>query len=297
MVAISLLQLSLNSVVVFVTGLKCRECKFKCHRDCESRVPPSCSLPDDLVEYYVKQRTKDGSPIMPSVRQQGGVLHSYATASMGHGGDLRLMTASLGGGGPRGTSSGGSAYPDSSSTTSSCNSSTPSSPAVVVTSSHPTPPHSASSKGQRFIYPDPPVTLKLQDPPSGSPYQHQHQPPHSAGAGFGGGGGIGSTLFPHHPQPPPRITSPNPLIDSVKSYDSDKTLSGTSGSSGSAGTAYRLDSQDSTASVDLDSSSTWTAGRQTSVSLKEWDIPYEELEIGDRIGSGRFSTGAVKNCQ
>ena len=69
------------------------------------------------------------------------------------------------------------------------------------------------------------------------------------------------------------------------------TLAGTSGSSGSAGTAYRLDSQDSTASVDDPSSGAWNAGRQTSVSLREWDIPYEELVIGDKIGAGRFSTG------
>jgi len=33
------------------------------------------------------------------------------------------------------------------------------------------------------------------------------------------------------------------------------------------------------------------ATRQTSISLREWDIPYEELNIGDKIGSGRFSTG------
>ena len=66
------------------------------------------------------------------------------------------------------------------------------------------------------------------------------------------------------------------------------------GSSGSAGTAYRLDSQDSTASVDGDaasSSNTWNSGRQPSVSLREWDIPYEDLTIGEKIGSGRFSTG------
>lgn len=67
---------------------------------------------------------------------------------------------------------------------------------------------------------------------------------------------------------------------------------GTSGSSGSQGTAYRLDSQDSTASVDGDAmGGTWTAGRQTSISLREWDIPYEELDIAEKIGSGRFSTG------
>ena len=67
-------------------------------------------------------------------------------------------------------------------------------------------------------------------------------------------------------------------------------------SSGSAGTSYRLDSQDSTASVD-DSAGTWTSSRQTSISLREWDIPYEELNIGDKIGSGRFSTGTVVAMQ
>ena len=73
------------------------------------------------------------------------------------------------------------------------------------------------------------------------------------------------------------------------------------GSSGSAGTAYRLDSQDSTASADgcdgaagASSSNTWNSGRQPSVSLREWDIPYEDLTIGEKIGSGRFSTGERK---
>ena len=74
------------------------------------------------------------------------------------------------------------------------------------------------------------------------------------------------------------------------------------GSSGSAGTAYRLDSQDSTASADGcdgaagagSSSNTWNSGRQPSVSLREWDIPYEDLTIGEKIGSGRFSTGERK---
>jgi hypothetical protein len=44
-----------------------------------------------------------------------------------------------------------------------------------------------------------------------------------------------------------RVVSPNPAVDTVKSNDSDKTLSG---SSDSIGTAYRLDSQDSTTSVE-----------------------------------------------
>ncbi len=262
-------------------GLKCKECKFKCHRDCEPKVPPSCSLPDDLVKYYVKQMTKEGSPILTH-------SHPYSTdpsvsAFTATGAIARIGSAIQ-------------HMPDSSSNTSSCNSSTPSSPAVMVTSTHPTPPHSASiyHKGTKFTFPDPPKTLNwLEAPPPG------------AGAMGGSGGGPGQL---------PKVQSPNPIIDSVKSCDSDKTLSGkfghviiiilslthtsvsptspsgASGSSGSAGTAYRLDSQDSTASAD-DAASQWQAGRQTSISLREWDIPYEELVILDKIGSGRFSTG------
>ncbi len=45
-------------------------------------------------------------------------------------------------------------------------------------------------------------------------------------------------------------------------------------------------------SVD-DSSNSWMATRQTSISMREWDIPYEDLRIGDKIGSGRFSTGKI----
>ena len=66
--------------------------------------------------------------------------------------------------------------------------------------------------------------------------------------------------------------------------------SGTSGSSGSAGTAIRWDSQESRASVE----EPWSARRENSISMKEWDIPYEQLQLGEKIGSGRFSTGKEK---
>ena len=51
-----------------ISGLKCKACKFRCHRDCEANVPPSCGLPDDLMNFYLTQISirKEGSPIMPS---------------------------------------------------------------------------------------------------------------------------------------------------------------------------------------------------------------------------------------
>lgn len=231
-------------------GLKCKECKYRCHRDCESHVPPSCGLPEDLLRHYINQLTKEGSPILPA---------RLPVASN----DPSFLASIRGPTGIPGVGYNPSMHIDSSSNTSSCNSSTPSSPAVLVTT-QPTPPHSASvyqTTKTKFTFPDPPITIKMQPTSSQIP------------------------MIP----PSGKASSPNPIIDSVKSNDSDKTLSGTSGSSGSAGTAIRLNSQDSTASVD-DAGSPWNATRQTSISLREWDIPYEELKIADKIGSGRFST-------
>lgn len=178
-------------------GLKCKECKFRCHRDCESQVPPSCGLPEDLLRHYISQITKEGSPIMP-MRLPSGMGASADPAI------LARFAPGFAGSSAIGASQGGAAlnphYLDSSSNTSSCNSSTPSSPAVVLVTSHPTPPHSASmyqNAKTKFMFPDTPAVMKMAAESS----QNQQQ----------------STMN--------KPSSPNPIIDSVKSYDSDKTLS------------------------------------------------------------------------
>ena len=43
------------------TGLKCTECKYKCHRDCESKVPPSCGLPQQLFDEFKRTLQADGT--------------------------------------------------------------------------------------------------------------------------------------------------------------------------------------------------------------------------------------------
>lgn len=131
--------------------------------------------------------------------------------------------------------------------------------------SHPdtTPPWTVRTQ-QHFKFPEPVSSTR--------PHQLQH------------------SLSSRPPQPISieRVVSPNPAVDTVKSNDSDKTLSGSSDSIGTAYERGNLDSQDSTTSVEGDGGSTWSSGRQ--MSIREWDIPYEELRIGDKIGSGRFST-------
>jgi kinase suppressor of Ras 2 len=43
------------------TGLKCKECKYKCHRDCESKVPPSCGLPQELFDEFKRTLQADST--------------------------------------------------------------------------------------------------------------------------------------------------------------------------------------------------------------------------------------------
>ena len=162
----------------FFQGLKCKECKFRCHTQCEQQVAPSCGLPEQLLHLYFENITKEGSPSLarPQVASQP---------------------------------------PPFDSSSSSCNSSTPSSPQVIVTT-HPetTPPWSRSS--HHFRFPEPATSSK------------QH---------------LTNSLSSRPTQPIlERVVSPNPAVDTVKSNDSDKTLSGSSDSIvTSIGT--RLDSQ------------------------------------------------------
>ena len=124
----------------FFQGLKCKECKFRCHTQCEASVPPSCGLPQQFLDIFIENITNTGSPSLP-----------------------RLPPPAAG---PA------AAGPPFDSSSSSCNSSTPSSPHVIVTAHpdtglgpRPTTPWSA--KGVR---PSP-------GPLSGTPGQHFRFPP------------------------------------------------------------------------------------------------------------------------
>nr|XP_042901238.1 kinase suppressor of Ras 2 isoform X2 [Parasteatoda tepidariorum] len=136
-------------------GFKCKECKYRCHRDCVEKVPPSCGLPNELVDVFAKTMKND------DVDPTKGII---------------LETK----------------------------------PFVI-----------------------------------------------------------------------------NEVVETQKSNDSDKTVG--SGSTDSEKTlAGRVDSQDSQVS-DIDPSErSWP--RQNSLSLREWDIPYDELDINEEVGTGRFGT-------
>lgn len=91
------------SYLFIIPGFKCKACKFRCHRDCQHLVPPSCGLSEELMNAYLSQLQIS----TPSPNLRGSASSSVSTIQP---------------------------FPNSSSNTSSCNSSTPSSPAVMITS-------------------------------------------------------------------------------------------------------------------------------------------------------------------
>ena len=95
---------AINSYLFIIPGFKCKACKFRCHRDCQHLVPPSCGLSEELMNAYLSQL---------QISTPSPNLRSSATA-----GSVSTIQP----------------FPNSSSNTSSCNSSTPSSPAVMITS-------------------------------------------------------------------------------------------------------------------------------------------------------------------
>ncbi|PNF39105.1 hypothetical protein B7P43_G04148 [Cryptotermes secundus] len=231
------------------TGLKCKECKYKCHRDCESKVPPSCGLPRELVDEFRRTLQPDvflpnQSPSMsrssPSHHTSNLLANIRKNPKRQHPQPSINIPPF-----PQG--------PDSSSNTSSCNSSTPSSPALVMTTHTP---HSTTK--QQFHFPD---------------VSHKQD---------------GVTLETH-----PLVASPalEEVIETHKSNDSDRTVSASGSgsiSTDSEQTPVRVDSQDSQVSDGEAVDRTWP--RQNSLSMREWDIPFDELKIGEPIGTGRFGT-------
>ena len=102
--------------------MKCKECKFRCHTLCQSLVPPSCGLPDDLLQHFMHHLTSEGSPILPRSQPTSLVQPPFHSSSS----SCNSSTPSS----PQVGSSCNSSTPSSPQVGSSCNSSTPSSPQV-----------------------------------------------------------------------------------------------------------------------------------------------------------------------
>ncbi|XP_012225443.1 kinase suppressor of Ras 2 isoform X2 [Linepithema humile] len=228
------------------TTLKCKECKYKCHRECESKVPPSCGLPQELFDEFKRSviTQNDGMINASPILSKPGITspnhhNSNLLASLNRR-DRRRSHAHSSMNIPfQGA--------DSSSNTSSCNSSTPSSPALLSANTSQTP---QAPVKQQFHFPD---VLNEK----------------------------GVTLETHR------------FEGTTMSSDSDRTVSVSgsgSVSTDSERTPVRVDSQDSQVSDNEIASEMSRWPRQNSLSMREWDIPYDELKIGEPIGTGRFGT-------
>ena len=238
--------------------------------------PNSCGLPNELVDLFKQTINSEErrSPIvishhMPTIssssRTQSEIMGRKVHKKRTHYNHQPIERIAL----PF------SAGHDSSSNTSSCNSSTPSSPALIYPSmtSTQTPPQSANRQ-QQFQFPDPISTNSI------SYCSTSHSIPYNENFNTNDGITIETKPF-----------NESEVIDTQKSTDSDKTVSGTSGSGSTDSEktlAGRVDSQDSQAS-DIDpNDKSWP--RQNSLTLREWDIPFDELKVEDPIGTGRFGT-------
>ncbi|KAL5015972.1 hypothetical protein ScPMuIL_005561 [Solemya velum] len=90
--------------------------------------------------------------------------------------------------------------------------------------------------------------------------------------------------FPWHFIEPGASATPD-VVSTNTSNDSDKTLVDSNTSERTL-----LDRVDSVDSQDDPLGHNWNRQNSLSVTLKEWDIPFEEIVIGDPIGTGRFGT-------
>ncbi|KAK3587236.1 hypothetical protein CHS0354_030423 [Potamilus streckersoni] len=155
--------------------------------------------------------------------------------------------------------------PDSSSA-SSCNSSTPSSPALMMSSTSvasPSPgPSPKMQNSHLFQFPD----IHVAECSTDTTQTDQ----------------VLSNDVDHE--------SHSDVVSTITSNGSDKTLVGSNNSEQTL--LGRVDSVDS---QDDPLGHSFKRVNSLSVALKEWDIPYEQLQIGDPIGTGRF--GAVYKGQ
>jgi hypothetical protein len=110
-------------------GFKCTECKYRCHKDCKSNVPPSCGLPKEFVDEFKKTLYSDG--LMPNASPNLPRALMPVKRETRHRPPMHSIP-----------------FHDSSSAGSSCNSSSPSSPALLTI-----PPQTPANKSQ-FNFPE-----------------------------------------------------------------------------------------------------------------------------------------------
>ncbi|XP_049825863.1 kinase suppressor of Ras 2 isoform X2 [Aethina tumida] len=262
--------------IYFAAGLKCKECKYTCHKHCKERVPASCGLPTELLKEFKKHMTESEWNLVVLLyglhESEGGTAtHGGVADARGrHGVVLSPPTGrqkSLVNSSKRKPS-----HPqpcsnlppfhnqDSSSNTSSCNSSTPNSPAIPPQTLNTPQSHHKSS----FNFPD--VTKRSDE--------HAED----------------GCVFTDVNLDVPNLTLRKPILSSDDPSVRTTSSGGSTSTTDSDRTPARVDSQDSQVSDTDTITDEHRWPRQNSLSMREWDIPFHEVVLGNELGTGRFGT-------
>ncbi|XP_042298731.1 kinase suppressor of Ras 1 isoform X6 [Sceloporus undulatus] len=234
-------------------GVKCKHCRLKCHNKCTKEAPPCriSFLPIPRLRRTESVPSDINNPVDRPSEPQFGTLPKALTRK-DHPPTMNHL--------------------DSSSNPSSTTSSTPSSPAPFQSSNPPsaTPPPNQSPMGQRDSSFNFPAAYYI---------QHRQQ-----------------FIFPEIPNTPQVTQAPETTecpdaaehleTDGVEERDAEHVEDQEPNKSEAEDDEDEID--------DLPSRrSRWRGmicrkGSQTSVYLQEWDIPFEQIELGDPIGQGRW---------
>ncbi|XP_045081730.1 kinase suppressor of Ras 2 isoform X1 [Coregonus clupeaformis] len=253
-------------------GLKCKNCKLKCHNKCTKEAPP-CHL-------LIIQRGGGSNPLKDHQGNQARLVRTESVPCDINN-PLRYTDLHISQTLPK-TSKINKDHipvpyqPDSSSNPSSTTSSTPSSPAPPLPSSatppsplHPSPQSARQQKQfnftassyfkykQQFIFPD---VAPAPEAPNRAPQV---------------------ILHPVLSEPGIEVNPLNPLLQIEVEPTSDNE-------EGNDEAEYSEDEFEEMNLSLLSARNFPRKASQTSIFLQEWDIPFEQLEIGELIGKGRF---------
>ncbi|KAI1903669.1 hypothetical protein AGOR_G00029580 [Albula goreensis] len=237
-------------------GVKCKHCRLKCHNKC-TKEAPSCRI--SFIPFPKIRRTESvpsdiNNPVdRPTEAPQFGTLPKAITKKE-HPPVLNQL--------------------DSSSNPSSTTSSTPSSPAPFQQSCPPsaTPPPNPSPKGHRdnrFHF------------PAACYFQHRQQFifPDVPGSASLHSDGLQDTPETDHPadEPKSHLAGGEDVeeLDEEEEPEEDED-------------AAEGEEEEEEEEEEEDGGAEGKGASQTSVYLQEWDIPFEQLDLGELIGKGRW---------
>ncbi|XP_053815123.1 kinase suppressor of Ras 2 isoform X3 [Vidua chalybeata] len=239
-------------------GLKCKNCKLKCHNKCTKEAPPCHLL---IIHRGARLVRTESVPcdINNPLRKPPRYSDLHVSQTLPKTNKLNKDHIPV------------PYQPDSSSNPSSTTSSTPSSPAPPL-------PPSATPPSPLHPSPQCPRQQKQFNLPASHYYKYKQQ--------F-----IFPDVVPETPTRAPQVVlhpvTSNPILEGnpLLQIEVEPT------SENEEGAEEVQESEDDFEEMNLSLLSTRNFPRkasQTSIFLQEWDIPFEQLEIGELIGKGRF---------